>query len=273
MDFSLRRSKRQRKAPVLIAITREVSASIEKCEITHIARQPIDLATAREQHRQYEQALQRLGCRLIPLPEAPELPDAVFVEDTAVIVDELAVITRPGASSRQPEIEAVAQTLADYRPLAFIEFPGTLDGGDVLRIAKNLFVGQTPRTNQEGIRQLQQILAPYGYTVKGVKVSGCLHLKSAVTQVGEMSLLVNPRWIDPNDFWGFELIEVHPDEPYAANALLLNGQVIFPAEYPLTIERLRQRGISVIPVAAGELAKAEGGVTCCSLVFRSFEKG
>lgn len=252
-----------------IAVTREVSRSIARCELTHLERQDIDLARARLQHRQYEQTLEALGCEVHSLPEAPDLPDAVFVEDTAVVVDELAVIARPGAVSRQPETEAIEKALAPYRKLAFIQPPGTLDGGDVLRVGKRIFVGQTLRTNPEGIAQLRSILAPYGYTVKGVPVSGCLHLKSGVTQVGENLLLINPAWIRKEDFQGFEFIEVHPDEPYAANALLFGDRVVYPAEYPRTLERLENASVSIVLVEADELAKAEGGVTCCSLIFQA----
>lgn len=249
-----------------IALTRAVSASIEQCELTHLARTPIDVERARRQHRQYEAALAALGCVVQRLPDLPAQPDAVFVEDTAVILDELAVITNPGVAARRAETESVAAALAAYRPLAAIAPPGTLDGGDVLRVGRRIFVGVTARTNLAGIAQLRALAAPHGYTVTGVALDGCLHLKTAVTQVAEKTLLLNRAWVDTAVFSGFELIDVHPAEPMAANALLLHDAVIFPNAFPRTRERLAARGIPLCGVDADELAKAEGGVTCCSLI-------
>lgn len=252
-----------------IAMTRPVSASLQQCELTHLARQPIDLERARAQHRQYELCLESLGYEIRQVPEAPELPDAVFIEDIALVLDEVAVITRPGAESRRPEIPAVAQALATYRPLLTIQAPGTLDGGDVLRTGKTLYVGSSGRSNPQGIAQLGQLLAPFGYNVQPVPVTGCLHLKSAITQVAEDLLLVNPDWINLQAFAGMGRIEVDPSEPYAANALLLNGIVLYPAAHPATRARLEAAGIRLQLVDASELAKAEGGVTCCSLIFEA----
>lgn len=252
---------------MLIAITRAVSRTIVQCELTYLARTPIDIATARRQHQQYEQCLADLGCQLIRLPEAPDLPDAVFVEDTAVVFDECALITRPGAASRQAETIAIAQALKPYRRLLHIEPPGTVDGGDVLRTGRKIFVGMTPRTNQTGIAQLTALLAPYGYEVRGVPVRGCLHLKSAVTQVAENTLLINRQWTDAEAFAAMQLIETDAAEPFAGNALMINSAVVYPAEFPATRQRLAQHGLNVVIVPAAELGKAEGGVTCCSLIF------
>jgi dimethylargininase len=166
-----------------IAITRQISPRFNECELTHLDRQPIDLDLARAQHRQYETALRDLGCEVISLPPEPELPDSVFVEDVALVFDEAAVITRPGADSRKPETESIARALAPYRTLFAIEAPGMLDGGDVLRVGKTVCVGLSSRSNQSSVEQLQRILAPFGYSVKIVEVTGCLHLKSAVAQV------------------------------------------------------------------------------------------
>src|SRR5688572_29484443 len=166
-----------------IALTREVPPSIVHCELTHLARTPIDLARAREEHAAYEAALATLGCEVRRIAPAPELPDSVFVEDAALVLDEVAVLMRPGAASRRDEVGSVAGALAPYRPLLRIDAPGTLDGGDVLRSGRRVYVGQTPRSNAEGCRQLQALLAPYGYDVRAVAVQGCLHLKTAVTEV------------------------------------------------------------------------------------------
>ena len=252
---------------MMIAITRGVSPKIAESELTHLERQVIDFPLAQAQHRQYEACLERLGCQVQRLPVEPDLPDSVFVEDAAIVLDEAAVITRPGAASRQPETEAVARALESYRPLVFIQPPGTLDGGDVLRLGKALYVGRSGRSNSAGIAQLRALLAPYGYSVQGVDLHGCLHLKSAVTQVAENILLVNPAWVDASVFGEFEVIEVDPQEPFAANALWLGEAVIHPAAFVHTRKRLQAAGIKICPVDASELAKAEGGVTCCSLIF------
>ncbi len=253
---------------MLIAITREVSRSIIHCELTHLARTPIDVSRARAQHAQYVTALQSLGVEVTCLPEEPDLPDSVFVEDTAIVLDEAAVLTNPGADARKPEVESMAAALAPYRRLIRIQPPAALDGGDVLVLGKQVYVGLTLRSNMAAVEQLQSLLWPFGCRVRGVPVTDCLHLKSAVTQVSEKTLLINPAWAGKSHFEGFDFIEVDPSEPYAANALLIDDAVIYPSEYPKTRERLEAAGIPIVPVDAGELAKAEGGVTCCSLVFR-----
>jgi dimethylargininase len=258
---------------MLIAITREVSRSIAQCELTHLSRVQIDLEKARTQHQCYRQALAELGCEVVNLAEQPELPDAVFVEDVAIVLDEYAVITRPGAESRRPETDSLARGLREYRRLGFIEAPGTLDGGDVLRVGKTLYVGLSGRSNRAAIDQLRALIAPYGYTVKAVEVSGCLHLKSAVSQVADNTLLVNPSWVKPANFGTLEWLEVDPAEAYAANTLLIGKSIIYPTSFPRTRRRLEQRGIRVVPVDVSELQKAEGAVTCCSLVFKSDEGG
>jgi dimethylargininase len=254
---------------VLIAITREVSPNLGQCELTHLGRQPIDVAVAREQHRLYEDCLASLGCQVQRLPAATELPDGVFVEDTCLILDELAVITRPGADSRRAETLSVAEQIRQHRPLRFIEAPATLDGGDVLRLGKRLFVGRSSRTNDAGIDQLRALLTPHDYSIIGVNLLSGLHLKSAITDVGEGVLLVNPLWIDPAIFGAQAIVEVAPSEPFGANALIVKGTVIYPAAFPDTRRRLQDRGIQLKTVDVSELGKAEGGVTCCSLVFEN----
>jgi dimethylargininase len=252
-----------------IALTREISPSIGACELTHLARAPIDLEAARRQHQAYEQCLAELGCAVRRLAASAEMPDSVFIEDTAVVLDEVAVVTRPGSPSRRGETAAVAEALAAHRPLVAIQPPGTLDGGDVLVDGRTVFVGRSARTSDEGIRQLREALAGYGYAVHAVPVNGCLHLKTAVTSVSEGVLLVNRSWVPAEAFPGRALIDVDAEEPFAANALRFGDRVIFPTAFPRTRARLETRGIGVVTVPADELAKAEGGVTCCSLVFRA----
>jgi len=250
-----------------IALTRDVSPAIGSCELTHLDREPIDLDEARRQHAAYERALDRLGCAIVRLPPEPDLPDSVFVEDTAVVLDEIAIITRPGASSRRPETESVARALEPFRPLARIDEPGTLDGGDVLLAGRTIFVGRTPRTNGSGIESLERIARPFGYRVVPVDVRGCLHLKSGVTLADASTIVVNPEWIDPAAFDGLDAIAVDPKEPFAGNVLRIDATVVIPEAFPRTRGRIELRGIQTVTVPASELAKAEGGVTCCSVIF------
>lgn len=237
-----------------------------RCELTHLQRTAIDVALAREQHHGYEQALRELGCRIETLTEEPELPDSVFVEDTAIVLDEVAVITRPGAASRRAETASVAAVLGKYRDLVRIESPGTLDGGDVLRVEHTLYVGTSSRSNASGIQQLGALLLPFGYRVVPVAVQGCLHLKSAVTQVAVGGLLINSRYVERTQFPGMRFIEVDESEPSGANALMLGTDVIYSSSYPRTAEVLRRHGVRVHTVAMSETEKAEGAVTCCSLL-------
>jgi dimethylargininase len=251
---------------MLIALTRAVPPSIAQCELTHLSRAPIDLARALHQHRQYEKALAALGCAVQRLPPAPELPDSVFVEDTAVVLPEIAVVTRPGAESRREEVGHVAAALSAYRELVTIQSPGTLDGGDVLCIGTRVYVGQSERSNDEGIGQLREVLSPHGYEVQAVRTTGCLHLKTAVTCVASGTVLLNPSWVDTRAFDEFDQIEVHPDEPFAANALRVGDAVLYPARHVATRRKLEARGLEVLTIATDELEKAEGGVTCCSIL-------
>jgi dimethylargininase len=251
----------------LTALTRAVSSSLTDCVLTHVPRTPIDLERARRQHHEYEQVLVRLGCRVQQLHEEPALPDAVFVEDVAVVLDEIGIMTHPGATTRRAEVESVAAALRHYRPLARLTGPGTLDGGDVLRIGATLYVGLGARTNAAGASQLADIVRDFGYAVCPVDVRGALHLKSAVTDVGEGLLLMNPAWLDIGPFAGFDRIDVAPGEPFAANALRIHDRVVYPAAFPRTRDRLVQRGVDVLEIDVSELAKAEGGLTCCSLLF------
>jgi dimethylargininase len=253
---------------VFVAITREVSPAIVSCELTHLARAPIDVERARAQHRAYEQALIEAGGVVERLDSDAAMADSVFVEDVAVVFDELALITRPGAASRRGESAAVADALARYRPLATIVPPATVDGGDVLVVGREVFVGLSTRTNNAAVEQMRAILAPHGYIVHGIVVRGCLHLKSAVSALDETSLLVNRQWIDGRPFDRFTLVDVDRDESYAANALRLPDSLLFPAAFPRTAQRLVARGYRLRTVDASELAKAEGAVTCCSLIVR-----
>lgn len=251
----------------LIAITRPVSQSINNCELSFHAREPIDVSKAIAQHKAYQNCLSELGVEVISLPAEPDLPDAVFVEDPAVVVDEVAVITNMGAPSRRPESRSIAAALSRYRPIKQMTESATLEGGDVMRIGRSVFVGLSKRTNQGGVTELQKILGDYDYQVKAIQIAHCLHLKSACSYVGNNSILINRSRVDPEQFRGYELIDVAGDEPNAANVLLVGDVVILPTSFPKTRAILEQRGFSVTPVDLSELQKAESGVTCSSLIF------
>jgi dimethylargininase len=254
---------------MLTAITRAVSPAIVHCELSFIDRKPIDLATARAQHHAYEKLLAKLGARVISLPAEPDLPDSMFVEDPAIVLDELAVVLPLGTETRRREAPSLAEALSQLRKLEYISLPGTLEGGDVLCIGRRLFVGLTRRSNADGIRQLAAILAPHKYEVIAVPVTGCLHLKSAVTCLGRNTLLANRAWFDSAPLAGFEWVDVDPAELHAANALGLGGTVIFPASFPRTRARIEARGFHVTALDISELQKAESGLTCSSLLFES----
>lgn len=254
---------------MLTAITRSVSPAINHCELGYLPRQEIDLQKAEEQHRGYEACLAALGASVISLAAEPDLPDSVFVEDPAVVVDEAAVMTRMGAPSRRPESESLARALARYRPLRWLREPATLEGGDVLRIGRMLFVGMSGRTNAEGIAQLTAELKPLGYTVAPVAVRGCLHLKSACCYAGDGAILANRAWIDTNPFQGFRIVDVAPEEPRAANVLAFGNTVVIAGCFPATAGALERLGRNVQTLDISELMKAEAGLTCSSLIFEA----
>lgn len=254
---------------MLVALTRGVSPSINDCQLTHLARQPINFDRAVEQHRLYEDCLKEVGVNVLSLPPNIRLPDSVFVEDTVVVVDEVAVIANMSSDIRRQEVEVIASTLSQYRPLVFLKEPAMLDGGDVLRIDRTLYIGISSRTNQSAVTQLRQILEPFGYEVKGVQVKGCLHLKTGCTFIGRNTLLANPSWVDTDQFRGFEILEVPASESWAANALLINNTILFPDSFPQTAELIEERGLSLRQLNISELAKAEAGLTCMSVVFET----
>ena len=250
----------------MIAFLREVSPSLAACELSFLARLPIDVERAREQHVHYAAELSALGCGIEWLAPLAANADAVFVEDTAVVLPEVAVITRPGVASRRGEVESVATSLALHRPLRRIVAPGTLEGGDVVRIGRKLYVGVSGRSNAAGVEQLRHALAPFGYRVAGVAMRDCLHLKSACTFIPPEILLVNPAWVDPMPFDARTVIEVDAGEPFAANTLTVQGVTLLSAAFPLTGQRLQEAGVTTRALDVSELQKAEAALTCMSLM-------
>jgi dimethylargininase len=253
-----------------IALTHVVPPNINECQLTHREREPIDLALATAQHDAYCTALRSLGLDVVQLDVNRNYPDGVFIEDTAVVVDELAVMARPGAESRRGEVPGIEATLAEYRDrIVRTEAPAILDGGDVLIVRKRVFVGQSTRTNRLGVAALRNVLAPLGYQVTPVTVRGALHLKSAVTAIDEATLLANPAGFDTAPFANFRIVTVAEGEPWAANALRVSGVVLLPDGFPRTAEKVAALGYRVQLLDIRELQKAEAGLTCSSLIFRA----
>lgn len=249
------------------AFVREVSRSLARCELVHVARGEFDVEAARRQHASYVAALDAAGVAVTMLPELPELPDSTFVEDPVILLKEVAIVCRPGAASRRAEVDALRREVERLRPVMAIEAPGTLEGGDVLRCGQTLYVGQSSRTNRAGIEQLTWAVEPYGYRVRPVAVRGCLHLKTGATSPREGWLLANPAWVDVSAFAGFEILAVPQTEPWGANTLPINGRVLTACSSPATADMLVARGIEVVRVDVSELQKAEAGLTCLSVLY------
>jgi dimethylargininase len=254
---------------MLTAVTRKVSPNLGSCQLEFLKRSEIDVAQAAAQHRRYEACLEDLGARVLSLPALSEYPDCVFVEDPALVLDEIAIATRMGVASRRGETESLAAALAQFRPVSALREPATLEGGDVARMGKRLYVGLSRRTNAEGIRQLAELVQPLGYRVVPVAVTGCLHLKSACCSIGDDTVLMNPTLIDATPIRDCEVLRVPAEEPFASDVLRIGATVVIPASFPRTRDLLESSGFDVRPIDVSELMKAEAGVTCMSLVFDS----
>jgi dimethylargininase len=250
-----------------IAVTRAVSPEI--ADVGSSAKgQKIDYRKASRQHDDYIERLMRAGMLVVSILVDPLLPLSVFVEDSAVVVDEVAVMTRQGARDRRAEGDTISPTLSCYRPLEFMKPPATLDGGDIIRVDRTLFVGISKRTNVEGIAQLREILQPYGYEVKEVKVNKCSHLKSACTFIGRGAVLMNPKKVDASAFAGFDIVNVPDSEPDAGNTLLAGDKLFLPSTFNETQKLLEHRGFEVQTIDISEFQKAGGALTCMSLIFQ-----
>jgi dimethylargininase len=252
----------------MLAVTRPVSRSFGQCELEHLARQTIDVELAIRQHAAYERCLTQFGAIIARAPAIPDLPDAVFVEDPALVFNEIAVITRMRSEVRRRESESLAEVLRQYREVAAINGPATLEGGDVLIVGRKVFVGISNRTTVEGAKQLSAILAPFDYAVQTVAVRGCLHIKTACCHLGGDTLLANPDWIDLEPFRGFEILKTPSAEPFASNVIAVGEGVLLPNCFPATRFLLEQRRWKVMPVDISEFHKAEAGLICMSLLFQ-----
>ena len=251
---------------MLVALTRGVSLRIAECELTFIDRRAIDYPRAVEQHSQYQQLLRSLGANVITLPSDDQCPDCCFLEDTALVLDEVAVITRPGSEPRRREVDGVAPTILKYRSVVRIDAPGTLEGGDVLRLGRKLLVGLSSRTNQQGIETLRKELKAYGYEVVAIPMKRALHLKSVCTALDDHTVLADPRHFDTTEFAEYTLIEVPAEESMAANVLRINSAICIHAEFHQTVDLLRAKGFDVRTVDISEFLKAEAGLTCMSII-------
>ncbi len=240
---------------------------MDACELSFLERAPIAIELARRQHRAYEACLAEFGVRVISLPAETEYPDAVFVEDPAIVLDEIAVLTRTGAESRRGESDSLARELKKFRTLRWMQPPGTLDGGDVMRVDRTLYAGRSGRSSPGGIQQLAAEAEPFGYRVQPVDVQGCLHLKSGCSYLGDGMVLVYRPWVDAEVFAGLKIIDA-PDAE-AVNVLRVGDTVLIAAGFPKTAQRLAELGLRVRALDNSELRKAEGALTCCSLIFES----
>jgi dimethylargininase len=247
-----------------VALVRPPGPRLAEGLVTHVRRQPVDLDRARAEHAGYVAALAAHGWPAVTVPPADEHPDAVFVEDTVVVVDELAVLTRPGAEQRRGEVSGTEQAVRELRMrVARIEAPGTLDGGDVLQVGRTVYVGRGGRTNGEAIRQVRRLLEPLGRVVVPVALAEVLHLKSAVTALPDDTLLGLPGLIDVT---GLPALRPPPEEAGAHVVPLGGGTVLIASSAPRTADWLADLGFDPVPVPVYEFEKLEGCVTCLSVL-------
>lgn len=255
----------------LIAITHVPSPRMHAGLRTFVDRAPIDANLAMRQHVELRRLLGRLGVLVRTIDTHRDLPDCAFIEDTAVVLDELAVLTSMGAADRRLELPAVAGELAKYRKVERIELPATIEGGDVLAVGRTLLVGLSSRTNLDGVKALEKTVKRHGYKVVPVPVGRSLHLKTACTALDDRTLLINSKWVDIGPLAGFELVSVPNEEPWAANVVRIDGRICMAAGNPRTTELIGQRGLQVETIDLSEFAKAEAGITCLSLLFQDTE--
>jgi dimethylargininase len=253
---------------VIVAITRPTGEELRECELTHIERIPINVERACVQHGDYLDVLRFVGAEVVELPRLPRHPDAVFVEDTALVLPEVAVLLRPGVGSRRGEVPSMAKALSDYRDLREMVAPATLDGGDIIVFGRRVLVGQTTRSNPAGIAALADLLSPFDYTVETVPVRGVLHLKSAATVVDDETLIVFSPHVDLTGL-GASLLEAHPDEPQGANVVRVGDTLLADVSAPRTVAMLSAHVDKIVEVRVDEFAKAEGAISCKGVIFEA----
>jgi dimethylargininase len=228
---------------------------------------PPSYALIIQQHRAYVETLKSIGLKIIELDAQPDYPDAHFVEDTAVVTPKVAIITNPGAKSRQGEEATIAEILTPYRSIEHIQAPGTLDGGDVLMIGNHFFIGISERTNSHGAGQLGKILGKYGNTWTTLQVSAGLHFKSSVNYAGHNTLLVTEGFAAHKALSEYNKIIVSQAEEYAANVLWINDHLLIPKGFPDIKTKLKALDLNIIELDVSEMRKMDGGLTCLSIRF------
>ncbi|WP_263832121.1 dimethylarginine dimethylaminohydrolase family protein [Sulfurospirillum oryzae] len=254
---------------MLMAITHLPSPNLQNCELTFLESEAIDIEKANVQHQNYRSMLERCGAKVITLDENIALPDSVFVEDPIIVFDEVAVLTSMGVESRRAESASMGKVFSQYRKIERITLPAKIEGGDVLKVGKKIFVGESSRTNQEGIQALEAIIKPLGYEVIAVKVFGCLHLKTGVTALDNQTIFINSNWVDVEAFKGFSKIEALSDEPFGVNVLKIGNILCMNEAFPKSIALVKSLGYRVETVNISEFVKAEAGLTCMSVLFKS----
>jgi len=252
---------------MLTVVTHLPSPALQECELTFVESGPVNIKKAVEEHDNYCKMLERCGARVVKLKENLLLPDSVFVEDPIIVFDEVAVLASMGVESRRKECATLEAFFCKYRDVKRISLPAQIEGGDVLKIGRRIYVGQSPRTNADGIQSLREIIEPLGYQVVPVRVNGCLHLKTGCTALDADTLLINPQWVDSEPFQGFRLIEIPLQEPFAANVLPINDTLCMNAAFPETMDLVRSLGYNVAATDITEFVKAEAGLTCMSVPF------
>jgi dimethylargininase len=249
------------------AIVRDVPESFRESVSVLNTSHDIDLEIAKMQHLKYCNTLSKLGINIIRLDTDDSLPDCCFTEDIIAIADDIAIITNPGIQSRVAETKALEKTLSVFKDVFRITSPGTIEGGDVLKIEKTIYIGISSRTNMEGIRQFTSILEPRGYWIKPVEIRNTLHLKSVCTYLGNRRIILAEGYFDINVFSGFEKIIVPREEEYCANCLFVNNRVLIPKGFPKTKALIEAKGLIVSELEMSEFRKADGAVTCLSVIF------
>ncbi|MFH0760851.1 MAG: arginine deiminase family protein [Bacteroidota bacterium] len=266
METALEHAFRDNRMDVF-AIVRDVPNSFQKCVTTFHNKRKINVALAKQQHQQYCETLSSLGLKLIRIEADDTLPDCCFTEDTVIVFDVFAVITIPGAPSRIPETIEIEKTLSRLKTIVHITKPGTIEGGDVLRIGKKIFIGNSGRTNEEGIRQVASVIKHKGYQVIPVKIRNALHLKSVCTYLGNGCIILAEGYLDEKIFSEYDKIIVPKGEEYCANCLVVNGSVLIPKGFPKTKKIIENNGFPIIEIEMSEIEKAEGALTCLSVIF------
>lgn len=251
----------------LTVITHLPSHKLQDCELTFVESEKIDIEKAQQEHQEYCEMLKRCGAEVIILDRNNDLADSVFVEDPIIVFDEIAVLTSMGVESRRKESQYLKEVFSKYRDVEEIKLPAKIEGGDVLKIGKKIFVGLSVRTNQEGITCLKNIIKPYGYEVIVVKVLGCLHLKTGCTALDDNTILINSKWVDDNAFKGFKKIEVPLSEPFGANILKINDVICMNKSFTKTLDLVKSLGYKTDCCDISEFVKAEAGLTCMSVPF------